>query len=184
MTTSMAPGHFPTPQSLLSPQDLRAASETALAHTAAAILGEQHRRALSDSDLGSLVEEAFATGFTMDGKPRPPWIAGGLLFCPGWIRYRSRTSHDCEFISVGETWVWECPQVAVDDIRQVPGAKVVKQSITVVTPVEGMTLDQVAASSKQGSACQMSKATSYLVRAGELVAVKTRARVTGGHNRS
>jgi hypothetical protein len=184
MTTSTAPGQVATPLCLVPADVLAAASDAQLAQTVAAVLAEQHRRALADADLDALTEEAFATGFGPDGRPRRPWLAAGLVFCPGWIRYKSRTSHDCEFVAAGDVWVWEHPGVVRDVMRQVPGPKVVKQSVTIVLADEGLVLDQVAASAKQGAACQMTRAASYQVRAGELVAVTTRARAKPTHSRT
>lgn len=184
MTTSTAPGQVPTPQSLVPADVLAAATDAELAQTAAAVQAEQHRRALADADLDALLEEAFVAGFGPDGRPARPWLAAGLVFCPGWIRYRSRTAHDCEFVAVGDVWVWEHPGMVKDVMRQVPGGKVVKQSITIVFADEGLVLDQVAAASRQGSACQMTRAASFQVRAGELVAVTARVRAKQGHSRT
>lgn len=179
----MAPGQVPTPQSLLTEQALRAASDDELAHTAAAVLAEQHRRALEDKDMPAVLEEAFVLGFASNGQPNVPWIADGLLFCPGWIRFKSATSHECSFASSDGKWVWEHEAQIEDEMRQVPGPKVVKQSITVLTVHEGLELDVVASASRSGGPCQMKKVVSYQVRGGELVPVSTRARAPQGHSR-
>jgi hypothetical protein len=180
--TSTAPGQYFTSESLLAEPELAAAPDLALNHTIAAILAEQHRRALSGGDLDAQLEQAFLDGFTGKGEPGRPWITGGLLFCPGMRRDKSATSHECCFVSVDGRWVWEVETVA-DVMRQVPGPRTLKQSITVVHAVEGMTFDVVASASRSGSGCQMRKASSYQIRSGQLVETATRARAPQGHSR-
>lgn len=179
----MAAGQVPTPLSMLSAAQVSSASDSQLAQTAAAILAEQHRRAVEGNDLDAVVEEAFVDGFDHSGHPKEPWMAGGLLICPGYIRYKSATSHLCAYVSVEGHWVWESARIVTDVVRQVPGPKTFKQAISIVSPEEGMRLDLVHSESKQGAACQMKKATSYQIRNGELVAVSTRTRAPQGHRK-
>lgn len=182
--TSMAPGQVATPHTLLDAATLAAATDVQLAHTEAALRAEQHRRALDDCDLDAVLEQAFVDGFAASGAPTIPWMERGLLFVPGYIRYKSSTSHDCTFATVNDAWSWECAELVRDVMRQVPGPKVLKQSMSIVMPAESMQVDVVAATSKQGAACQMRHVTSYQVRSGQLVVVTTRAKVVAGHTRS
>ena len=170
-----------TPAALLDEAQLRDASDVQLAHTVAAVLAEQHRRALAGGDIEAMVEQAFIDGFTSRGEATAPWLEGGLLFCPGMRRDKSATSHECTFVSIDGRWVWDHGNVTVDTMRQIPGAKVVKQSITVLPALEGSKIDMVASTSKSGAPCQMRKARSFQVRAGELVEVEGRVRAPQGH---
>lgn len=181
--TSFAPGQVPVAQALVSPEALTAASDAELSHTAAAILNEQHRRALDGLDVDAMVEQAFLHGFAGDGRPHVPWLTGGLLVCPGYIRYRSTTSHDCVFITADDQWVWQHESVIHDLMRQVPGPKVVKQSITILTPREGMEVDVVTSTSRGGGPCQMKQVTSWQVRGGEIAQVTSRRKAPEGHTR-
>jgi len=178
--TSLAAGQIPTPYSLLPAATLAAASEVELANTIAAILAEQHQRALSGGDLDALVEQAFVDGFTRTGQATPPWLSGGWLICPGYRRDRSATSHECCFVSVDGRWVWELSPAA-DVVRQVPGPKSHTQTVTVVFVEEGAKIDMVSSASRSGSSCQMRSARSFQIRAGELVEVAIRARKPDGH---
>lgn len=65
--TSLAPGLVATPSSLLTLEELGAASNVQLAHTIAAVLAVQHQRATSSGDIDALIEQAFADGFTGRG---------------------------------------------------------------------------------------------------------------------
>lgn len=183
MTTSMAPGQTSVDQSLLPAAAVTGATDAQLAQTAAAILAEQHRRAVEDNDIAAVMEDAFVAGFDHSGHALEPWLQRGLLICPGHVRYKSATSHLCSYVSVEGEWVWESSALVTDVVRQVPGPKTFKQSVSIVVPHEGMRLDLVHSESKQGAACQMKKATSYQVRGGELVEVSTRARAPKGKSR-
>lgn len=179
--TSRAPGQMPTPQSLLSEETLLGADDVALAHTMAAIMAVQHRRAIEDGDVDSMLEQAFVDGFSGRGDAYPPWVENGLLFCPGMRRDKSATSHECTFVSVDDSWVWEAPGTIKDVMRQVPGPKTVKQSITILLVTEGAKVDMVESDSRSGGPCQMKRARSFQIRAGQLVEVNTRSRPTSGH---
>lgn len=169
-------------ESLLDEPALAAASDAQLADTAAAIVTEQHRRALAANDLDALVEEAFEIGFNGRGEPATPWLVGALLICTGSRRNKSATSHECTFVSVDGSWVWASEELIVDDMRDAAvGAKQQKRSVSIVGAVEGMQLDLVSSASRSGGPCEMKTATSFLVERGQLVKVATRARKPNGH---
>lgn len=180
--TSRAPGQGLLDASLIGSAALCEATDEQLAHTVAAIQAEQHQRALDTNDIDALVEQAFLDGFTSRGEAAHPWLHGGLLICPGYIRYKSATSHDCQFVSVDGEWVWTTNQILFDGMRDVPGPKTLKHAVTIVHADEGMTFDVVSSTAKSGASCQMKNATSYQVRSGTLVAVNTRARAPKGHS--
>lgn len=179
--TSRAPGQAHTPDALLTDAQLAAASDTELAHTVAAILATQHHRAITGGDVDAMLEEAFIDGFDRKGDAVAPWVAAGLLFCPGMRRDKSATSHECTFVSVDDRWVWEHGNVLRDDMRQVPGPRTFKQSVTIIPVLEGSKVDMVNSTSRSGSSCQMRKARSFQVQAGALVEVAARARAEQGH---
>jgi hypothetical protein len=167
--------------SLVDEAALAAATDIQLWETTAAIISEQRRRALADDDLATLVEEAFENGFNGRGEPHPPWLVGPLLVCPGSKRNRSATSHDCTFVSVDGTWVWDSEEKIIDEMRDFPGPKTQKRTVTVIGAVEGLKLDLVASSSRSGAPCEMKTATSFEIQRGQLIKVATRARKPAGH---
>jgi hypothetical protein len=179
--TSRAPGQADTPATLLSEAQLAAASDAELAHTVAAILYEQHQRAITAGDIDAVLEQAFIDGFDRKGDAIAPWVDGGLLFCPGMRRDKSATSHECTFVSVDDRWVWDHGNVLRDDMRHVPGPKTFKQSITIVPALEGSKIDMVNSTSRSGSDCQMRKARSFQLQGGILVEVAARSRPGQGH---
>jgi hypothetical protein len=181
--TSRAPGQHPTPESLVSADLLGTATEAELSQTVAAVLTEQHRRALDAADVPALIEQAFLDGFTTRGEPVTPWIVHGLLICPGYRRDRSATSHDCEFTSVDGHWVWEHDGILTDVMRQVPGPKMHQQTVTIIQADEGLTYDVVCSAARSGGPCQMKTARSFQIRTGAAIEVSTRARAPQGHSR-
>lgn len=174
----------PTPPTstggLLTDAQLLAANDRELAATLQAITVEQHRRALENNDIGALVEEAFKTGFVKN-DPTMPWIHDGLLFCPGVLRYKSASSHDCTFVSVDTQWVWDHPGLLTDELRDVPAPHRLRHSISVVFAQEEMTLDVVSSTSRGNGPCQMKKVISFQIIDGELTQTSTRSRALGTH---
>lgn len=181
MTVSMAPGQGSLSDSLISNELLTAASYDQLSHTAAALLAELHRRAVEDNDISAVMEEAFLEGFGSPGEANLPWIHQGLLICPGYIRHKSAQSHECSFANINNKWAWEADELIADTMRQLPGARVVRHSISILAPVEGMEIDVVESAARGGTKCQMRKVTSYQVRSGKLEQVTSRARSSAGH---
>lgn len=178
--TGPTAGRQPAAELLLDAATLAAATDAQLDLAVGALLAEQHRRALAFGDLPALVEQAFTDGFTSRGEAALPWLVNGLLICPGHIRYKSATSHDCCFVSAEKDWVWEKSPVH-DEMRQIPGPKTHKQSITILFADEGLAIDVVESSAASGGGCQMKRVRSFQVRNGTLAATTIRARPTGGH---
>jgi hypothetical protein len=172
--TSWAPGQGDRDATLLPAAAIADATTEQLHATISAMSGELHDRALAGGDLDALVEQAFLDGFTANGVPLMPWIHDGILVCPGYRKARSASSHDCSFVSLDGTWVWAAPNKLVDAMRDVPGAKSHRCSITLVVAQEGMQVDAVTSKSRAGGGCQMVSAQSFQVRGPELVHVTTR----------
>jgi len=159
---------------MLDDAAIAAATDEQIHATMSALAGALHDRALAGGDLDAILEQGFLDGFTAKGVPVMPWIQDGILVCPGYHKARSAKSHDCSFVSLDGTWVWAAPNKLVDAMRDVPGAKAHKCSITLVVPQEGMQVDAVTSRSRAGGGCQMVSAQSFQVRGPDLVHVTTR----------
>lgn len=165
----------------LSVFDVSGLSDDQLVALASDVAVEQHRRALLSTDPDAVCEQAFADGFAVPGQVAIPFITGGLVVCFGLLMERSKSSHDCTFVSVkhpfeeSPRWVWEATDLVHDEVRIVPGAKRVQRSVSLVAATEGLEVD-VVTSAARGGAHTMKQAQSYVVRGGELVHVSTRAR--------
>lgn len=170
----------PLGRSLIDPAVLTAARAVDLAETIAVLIEEQRSRAIADADPEAIAAEAFEEAFDHSGKPRAPYLSHGLLVCPGGKNIKSKTSHDCTFVAVGDTWVWDSADVLYDDLRQQPGSRWM-QAITILAPYEGLEFDQVDSRSRSGGKCQMINARSYTIRNGAIVATQVRARSASGH---
>ncbi len=150
-------------------------SDLELTAVAAAIMDEQHRRALEAADIDAIVKQAFEDGFTSAGMPRDPWMQGGLLVCCGSKIDKSATSHECAFVAIAERWVWESEAKVLDVVKHLPGPKPIMRSVSVCAPWEGMELDLVVSKMRTG-VHQMKQVRSFIVRNGELELVAARAR--------
>lgn len=167
---------------LLTEEQIVEATPEALTATIQALTGEQVRRALADAEPAAVAEDAFeGAGFDFRGNPVAPYLFQGLLVCPGVKVEKSKTSHDCVFVSIGKEWVWESPDAVHDDMRQLPGTKVVKRSVTIVPVYEGLEYDVVASEARGGGRCQMKTVRSFEVRGGALVETKARTRGASSH---
>lgn len=179
--TTMSAVPFYLVTGLVSEEQARAATDDELAHTIADLIGEQQRRALEGGDIDAIAEEAFNTlGFDRRGLPNVPYLSHGLLVCPGAKIEKSVSSHDCQFVSVQSTWVWEHADIVYDHMRTLPTGKIIRQSVTILPAYESLEYDVVASTSRSGP-CQMKTARSFEVREGQLVETHTRARAPEGH---
>lgn len=161
---------------LLSEADVAGASDDQLAYTIDVLVHEQKARALAAGDLEAVAEEAFATwGFNKKGEPSEPRIINGLLVCPGYKYEKSAQSHDCGFVSVEGTWVWEHPDLAYDEMRETESSKKTKVSVSIVPVWEGLEYDVVHSSARSGP-CRMKKATSYKVAKGAITRTQRKIR--------
>lgn len=140
---------------------------------------ERTRRALGRGDLDAVVELGFEEGFSPRGVALDPWVASGLVICPGSLVEKSATSHDCRFANVDGTWVWESDVTLVDVVRRVgSGARTSQRSISLLEAVDGLSFDVIEAKKSQGQH-RMTRVRSYCVRDGQLQLVATRAPKVG-----
>ena len=166
---------------LLSVEELLAATDAQIAVTIAALVEEQKRRALEGGDLDALANEAFeGPGFDRRGLANLPYLRDGLLICPGVKSEKSASSHDCTFVSVDDNWVWDHPDTAYTTMRQLPGQKVVRQTVAIIPAYEGMEIDVVHSTARSGP-CQMKSARIFTVTGGILVETGARSRSPQGH---
>jgi hypothetical protein len=135
----------PTGAELLHLDDLE------LAALAGAVKDEQQRRALADEDLAAVVEDAFARGFDGRGMAAEPWLTlGGLVVCPGSMIQRSRQSHRCRFVAVGDDWVWESPERVRDEVRPLLDGHDSLQTVTLLAAWDGLVLDVITSRCRSG----------------------------------
>lgn len=167
---------------LLDTETLLAATLGQLSTTIEVLRGEQIRRALEESDPVAVAEDAFTdSGFDGRGNPAAPYLHRGLLVCPGMKAEKSKTSHDCVFVSLDDSWAWEHPDAIFDEMRQLPGTKVVRRSVTIFAAYEGMTYDVVTSTARGGGRCQMANVRSFEVRGDSVVETRARTRAAAGH---
>jgi hypothetical protein len=151
-----------------------------LVELAAGIKAEQQGRALASEDLGALVESAFATGFDGRGMAVDPWLTpGGLVVCPGSMIQRSRQSHRCRFVAVGDAWVWESPERVIDEVRPVREGHESLQTVTLLAGWDGLVLDVITSRCRAGAHSRDS-ALALEVSDGRLVPSRSTAKV-GAH---
>ena len=178
-----APARRPIPAAptcLLTPEDVKGAADADLSETIAVLQAEQARRAVEAGDPEALADQAFHDAFDRTGKPNLPYLHAGLLICPGGKSTKSRTSHDCVFVAVGEDWVWDYADILFDDMRTLPGSKWM-QTVSVLPAIEGLELDVVTSQARQGGKCQMVSARSFTIRHGALEETQVRTRSLSGH---
>lgn len=169
--------------SLLTAEQLNDATDEALCATIAELVDVQKARALRSGDPAAIADAAFeGAAFDFRGLPETPWLEHGMLVCPGVKVEKSKSSHDCVFVHVGESWSWDHEDCVYDEMRQLPNAaKTIRRSISVVLAPEGLTFDVVASSSRGGGPCRMTKSSSYEVRGGVLVETNTRTAAPSEH---
>ena len=154
---------------LVSDDALAGASDDDIAHTVAVLNEEYARRALARGDLDALAAEVFSTwGFDHQGLATMPRIIDGLLFCPGYKKDKSASSHDCQYVSVSGVWVFESPDLAYDESRVTPPPRSVRQSVCVVPAFEGLEISVVSSTARSGP-CKMKSASAFKVSSGVLV---------------
>ncbi len=154
-----------------------------LSSLAEMVRDEQMRRALEAEDLDAVISDAFDNGFDGRGMAVEPWLTpGGLLVCPGSKIHRSKQSHRCRFVAVGERWVWDAAERLGDEVRQFPQRSDSVQTVTLLAAVDGLVVD-VITSKASGGAHTRESASAWEVRHGELVAVAPSSNTSGSHNR-
>jgi len=162
---------------------LVAASEEDIAELIAILIEEQRGRALARGDLEAIVEQGFELGFDSTGKAKTPWIDRGIVVCPGSVIERSALSHDCVFVNVDDTWVWESDDLVLDDVRRgLMRGKENQRSISLLAARDGLCFDVIASKKRQG-VHQMVAGSSYEIKNGKLELIGSRAVKPRGHNR-
>ena len=78
-----------------------------------------------------------------------PWVEGSILICPGARIDKTQTKHICKFVVVEEDWSWESGHMVNDVIRRDQSSKRFKQqSITLISPFEGMSVQVISQKSQ------------------------------------
>lgn len=144
------------------------------------VRAEQYERALSSGDLDAVIEEAFKEGFDTAGYALDPYIKEGVVVVPGAKLNKSMSNHRCRFGVVAESsgqdgeWIWESELLVRDELRYLVN-NTGMQSVSLVTPLEGLEIDMIASNFRSGQH-QFQNASSWKVEDGKLVAVRTRTR--------
>lgn len=156
-------------------------SDEALRDLIAAAIEEQRQRAAASGDLEALCEAGFAEGFDSKGHARTPVIRDGLLICYGSIVERSAMSHECHFVHIEDSWVWEYQDVLRDEVRKRPErGREHQRSVSILPALEGLELDLVGCKMRTG-VHQMQTVRSYRIVSGQLELVTARAVRTDRH---
>ena len=110
------------------------------------------KRNLEKGDTDEVIDSAFNVGFPkLDGVGLNPWVEGSLVVCPGARIDKSQTRHICKFVVVDEDWSWESQHMISDVIRRDQSSKRFKQqSITLISPFEGMSVQVISQKSQNG----------------------------------
>lgn len=144
-----------------------------------AVQDEVRRRAVEAGDDDAVIADAFDTGFGRDGLAVLPWIEGAFVVCPGSLVSSSRTSHRCRFVSVNDTWVWDCAELIREEKRSSPGAKDGFRAVALVPAHEGLALDVVSGKLRSGQH-SVDKVVSFQIRQGTLTEVAQRTITPSG----
>ncbi|WP_420451201.1 hypothetical protein [Ilumatobacter sp.] len=152
---------------------IRDMGDDELHHVAELVRQVQIERAIGTGDEDAIIAAAFETGFGRDGLGVLPWIEGSVIVCPGGMVSKSRTSHNCRFVSVDDTWVWESSLLLREDKRSSPGSQDGFRAVALLPVVDGTGLDVVSGKARSGQHA-VENVVSYEIRAGELVEVSRR----------
>jgi hypothetical protein len=151
-------------------------------HVLADVLRQaQIERAIADGDHDAIISEAFEVGFGRDGLGVLPWVTGPVIVCPGAMVSKSASSHKCRFVSVDNSWVWDCGLLLREDKRSSPGTDDGFRAVALIPLVDGTALDVVTGRARSGQH-SVDHVVSYEVRAGALVEVSQR-NVASSHGR-
>lgn len=153
---------------LLSDEDLSAVAE--------AVKATQIERALDAGDVDSLVLLGFRDGFSSKGVALMPWIVDSMLIVPGSLSCKiGKTSHECVFVRVGDSWSWESGDLVLDKIENTSDGQVsVQRSISVFAAFDGLEFE-VIVSRFRGGGHKMVSGSSYIVKAGVISPVGFRS---------
>jgi hypothetical protein len=140
-------------------------------------------RLLAEGDLDAISDDVFTTtGFLPNMLPALPWVnADGVLICPGTKAHKSKTSHDCVFVSVDSHWVWNHPDALSDAMRTtVTNGKTLTQSVTLLPVMSGMEVDVVTSAARSGP-CKAKHVDSFTFNGTTLLRVPARTRAAAEH---
>jgi len=153
--------------------------EDELTNLGAVVRQIQSERAVARGDLDEIIAQAFETGFGKDNLATLPWVEHGVLVCPGGLVWNSRASHNCRFVSINNTWVWDCFELIREDKRSITGKKDGFRAVALVPVTEGLEVDAVTGKARAGQH-SVDRIISYEIRKGKLVEVSQRI-LTGTH---
>lgn len=132
-------------------------------------------RARERGDLDALMEVGFEEGFTSSGHAKAPWVVSGVIICPGSGVEKSASKHECSYVNVDGSWVWESPEMLLHEIRRIPaGARSHQRTISLLDARDGLGFDVLRSKMSLG-VHQLQGSSSYSVIEGDLVLVSTRA---------
>ena len=132
-------------------------------------------RAKSRGDLDTLIEVGFNDGFSSSGHAKDPWIESGVVLCPGSGVEKSALSHDCTYVSVEGSWVWESEETLLHEVRHIPaGPRRHQRTVSLLDAREGLCFDVVHCQMRH-SVHQLRAASSYVINNGAVELVSTRA---------
>jgi len=147
--------------------------ESELTNLSASISQIQSQRAVNRGDLDEIIAQAFEDGFGNDNLAHLPWIQSNVLVCPGGLVWASRQSHNCRFVSINDTWVWDCHELIREDKRSITGKRDGFRAVALVPVTEGLEIDAVIGKARAGQH-SVDRVISYEIRKGELVEVSQR----------
>jgi len=187
---SATPDNTPTPRYGTIVKHLKNRIETAaelaaklpdetLHHLAAAISDEARNRAIDQGDEEAVIADGFETGFAHNGLAVLPWISEPYIVAPGGLVGKNRGSHKCRFVSVNDTWVWDCAELINEEKRSSPGTNEGFRAVALLPIIEGMELDVVQGKNRSGQH-SVDLVISFEVRRGELVEVSQRTVAPAG----
>lgn len=158
---------------LEAPRILAKLDDSQLSNTAELVRQLQSERAVSRGDLDEIIAQAFEVAFGRDGLGVRPWVEGTVVVCPGALIWSSRTSHLCRFVSVNDTWIWDCHELIREDKRSSPGSRDGFRAIGLVPAIDGLEIDLVSGKARSGQH-SMEKVISFVIKQGELCEVSQR----------
>lgn len=162
-----------------APELVQRLQDDVLLHLGASVADEIRRRAVDAGDPDAAIADGFDTGFGRDGLAVLPWVTGHYVVCPGGLVGKNRSSHRCRFISVNDTWVWDCVELIQEDKRSAPGTDEGFRAVALIPIIEGTSLD-VVSGRLRGGQHSVERVVSYEIRKGELVEVSQRVVAAAG----
>jgi len=151
------------------------AGDSQLSRAISVLLEVQRSRAEARGDLEALLEMGFDEGFDQSGHAKLPFIHAGIIICPGSLVEKSSTAHECAFVHLGETWVWEYEDLLLDEVRRgVLRSKNTQRSVSLLPASPGLELDLIRSKKRQGTHTMTSVISYRVDDDGKLEVVSTR----------